>query len=43
MYSQEYSQKKLDGITGDVVGMTIECSQVIFLLSTYLLNQFIMV
>ncbi len=34
---------KLDGITGDVVGMTIECSQVIFLLSTYLLNQLIMV
>lgn len=31
--------KKLDGITGDVVGMTIEASQVLFLLATYLLNQ----
>jgi adenosylcobinamide-GDP ribazoletransferase len=30
--------KKLGGITGDVIGMTIEFSQVIFLLSAYLLG-----
>ncbi|GKX32058.1 adenosylcobinamide-GDP ribazoletransferase [Vallitalea longa] len=31
--------KKLDGITGDVIGMTVEFSQVVFLLSAYLLES----
>jgi adenosylcobinamide-GDP ribazoletransferase len=33
--------KKLGGITGDVIGMTIEFSQVVFLLSAYLLETLI--
>lgn len=33
--------KKLGGITGDVIGMTVEFSQVVFLLSAYLLETLV--